>query len=350
MLGLAEGGNPIKKLIQYWCVIFVIAMVAFSGCTDKSSDATSDKNSGDTKTTGITSTKSNEMPSNYILINRSATLYNSIGRYTKPDPGKVFLLLNMEIENHGYSEFSVNPLYFPIIIDGVEYSRDSATYALDDLGFAPLDTVKLRNGGKTSGGLVYQIPEGKTQYAIEYDGIGSYNFKYGSLQTKEQTTIPEPEYTIKGLSFTAFRDAFEIDEENKDGTTVYTSQTGVATQVTRVDRTNGFLVVEIKTYLSGEDAPIDKDAAIEDAFEKAEKYIPVYSNRITKKGPYDITLSNGETVDGYTWKAPSGELKDGKAEVCCFMPDNTTIVTVVASMDDKFVDKFFETLKIEGMN
>jgi hypothetical protein len=325
-------------------------MVAFSGCTDKSTEDTSS-----TKTADVTTTKASELPSKYIQINRSAEIRNSIGRYsTKPAAGKDFLLLKMEIENHGYSEFSVNPLYFNVIIDGVEYSYDSATYSIDYHGLAPLDSVKLRDGGKTSGCLVYQIPEGKTRFAIEYSGFGSYNFEYGSLQSTEQQA-PEPEPVVRDVSFNLGTDFLKISEDNLIGsigynsysTRVSTSQDGgAANQVTEVDRDEGFLVIGINTYLTEEGRPVDENKAIEDALIGAEKYVPVYADRINKGGTYETTLSSGETVDVHVWKAPSNELYKGEANVCCFMPDDSTVVTVVASLSNSMTEKFFETLKI----
>jgi hypothetical protein len=332
-------------------------MVAFSGCTDKSTEDTSVKTADGSEGVGTktaTSTKVNELPSKYIQIDRSAGLYSSIGRYAKPDPGKVFLLLNMDIENHGYPEFSVSPLYFKVIIDGVEYSYDSSTYSLDERGLAPLDSVKLRDGGKTSGCLVYQIPDGKSRYVIEYSGFGSYNFEYGSLQTEEQKA-PEPEPIIRDVSFYLGSDLFAISKDNLKGsigynsysTTASTSQDGAdANQVTKVDRDEGFLVIGIKTYLTEEGRPVDENKAIEDALIGAEKYVPVYANRINKGGTYETTLSSGEKVDVHVWKAPSNELYKGEANVCCFMPDDSTVVTVVASLSNSMTTRFFETLEI----
>lgn len=44
----------------------------------------------------------------YVLIKCHSFQLNKIG-YSTPDPGKVFLVTNLQIENHGYDEFYVNP-------------------------------------------------------------------------------------------------------------------------------------------------------------------------------------------------------------------------------------------------
>lgn len=321
---------------------------------DKSPEDTSMETNGDTKDV-VTGSRTNELPSKYILINRSAALYSSIGAYTKPAPGKVFLLLNMEIENHGYTEFSVNPLYFSIVIDGVEYSYDSATYAIDERGLAPLDSVRIRDGGKTSGCLVFQIPQGKenSRYVIEYSGPGSYVFEYGSLQTQEQKA-PEPEPIIRDISFYLGNDLFAISKDNLKGNMGYTSYStsvraspsgGETNQETRVEREeNGFLVINIKTYLTAES--VDKTKAIEDSLKEAEKYIPTYANRIKKAGMHEATLPSGQRVDVHKWEASTSALYRGEANVCSFMPDDSTIVTVVISLPNQLTTKFFETLEI----
>ncbi len=89
--------------------------------------------------------------------------------------------------------------------------------------------------------------------------------------------------------------------------------------------------------------------AIEDKINGAEVYIERYlpaNSRISKKGSKEITLSGGETVDVYIWNAQSSNLIDDKAYVACFMPDNSTIVRVVASLSDRTLTRFFETLEI----
>ena len=341
------------KLSAILAVLCVSALLC--GCLGGEQSSADGSASGESKDE-VTSAKASDLPSEYILINRSVLLDSSIGRYAKPDPGKVFLLLNIVIENHGYSEFAVNPWYFSIIIDGVEYPHDSATYAVDERGLAPLDSVNLRNGGSTSGCLVFQIPKGKEEslYYIEYSGPGRYNFEFGSLQTQKQKAS-EPEPIIRDVSFYIGSDLITISKDNLLGnvgynsfrTTAKTSASGTeVNQVTRVDRgEDQFVVVDITTYLTEEGRPADVGSAIEDAISGAEKYIPTYANRISKGETYETTLSSGETVDVQIWKAPTELYKD-QADIASFMPDDSTLVLVVASLPSSSTEKFFQTLDV----
>ena len=43
------------------------------------------------------------LPSKYVLLNNSGELTDYIGRYTEANSGKTFLIIEMELENHGYS-------------------------------------------------------------------------------------------------------------------------------------------------------------------------------------------------------------------------------------------------------
>jgi hypothetical protein len=100
----------------------------------------------------------------YILIKCQGTLYNQLGSYTKAGIGKVYLVTNLQIENHGYDEFSVNPNYVKVEINNVQY--DYAWASLDDLGLASLDSVTLKNGGKVTGAVAFEIPKNSDQYAL----------------------------------------------------------------------------------------------------------------------------------------------------------------------------------------
>ena len=45
----------------------------------------------------------NSIPTKYVLLNNSGELTDYIGRYTEANSGKTFLIIEMELENHGYS-------------------------------------------------------------------------------------------------------------------------------------------------------------------------------------------------------------------------------------------------------
>lgn len=92
------------------------------------------------------------------------------------------MVVDIELENHGYSEFDVNPYYFEAVVNKVQYACDAATF---DTSINTLPLVTLQDGGAVSGQLVYQIAEGSTEYSIEYTGYTwmDYNFVKPQIKT-----------------------------------------------------------------------------------------------------------------------------------------------------------------------
>ena len=110
----------------------------------------------------------------YILWDYNAQMTNQVG-FFEPNPGYVYMVVDIELENHGYSEFDVNPFYFEAVVNKVQYECTTTTF---DESINTLPTVTLQDGGVVSGQLVYQVLEGSKEYSIEYTGytwIG-YNF------------------------------------------------------------------------------------------------------------------------------------------------------------------------------
>jgi hypothetical protein len=83
-----------------------------------------------------------------------------------PDTGNAYLLVHVVIENHGYNEFEANPFRFKIDVNNVEYDVDTVMFSRLEL--PKLGTIKLKDDGKTAGYLVFQIPEGCTDYKLVY--------------------------------------------------------------------------------------------------------------------------------------------------------------------------------------
>lgn len=113
----------------------------------------------------------------YVLIKCQGTLYSKIGQYTKADPGKTYLVTNLQIENHGYDDFSVNPNYVKVEINNVQY--DYSWVGIGDLGLASLDSATLKDGGIITGAVAFEIPSNTDQYALVWKTWAgeSYNVK-----------------------------------------------------------------------------------------------------------------------------------------------------------------------------
>lgn len=105
---------------------------------------------------------------NEIRIKYSGQLVDKLG-YLEPGPGKVYLVVKIDIENHGYSGVDTNPYKFTVEANNIEYDISGATYmGLSDAGYAMLDSVTLKDGGKTSGYLAYEVPKGTSEYSLTY--------------------------------------------------------------------------------------------------------------------------------------------------------------------------------------
>ncbi|MCS3901014.1 hypothetical protein J3E06_000698 [Methanococcus voltae] len=150
--------------------------------------AASSSNTGAEKSTPTTS--NDDTDSDSVNIITAATVTESFNynigsyEYTREAPsGKTYLITYISIENNGYDEISTSPLYFDAIVDGVGYSYASDTYSLEN----HLESVDLRNGGKTSGLLIYEIPKGSDSYELEYDPISwdKLNIKYEYISWDE---------------------------------------------------------------------------------------------------------------------------------------------------------------------
>ncbi len=142
-------------------VVFVIVLALIFGGSDNS------KSSG---SSGVDSSK-------YILWDYSGTLYDKIS-YSEARTRRTFMVVKLDLKNHGYDEFSVSPADYSAVVDGIEYDYSSATYSLGNMGLTPLESVKLRDGTETSGYIAFEIPKGKTSFEIEYTGFSwdDYNF------------------------------------------------------------------------------------------------------------------------------------------------------------------------------
>jgi Domain of unknown function (DUF4352) len=106
-----------------------------------------------------------------VTITISTQTVSSIG-YSIPAPGSEYLVVNLTINDKGYSSFDVSPLDFTVTTGVETYSYDPATFSLNN----SLSDVELQSGGVASGGVAFQIPIDSTGYAFSYStGLtGSY--------------------------------------------------------------------------------------------------------------------------------------------------------------------------------
>jgi len=268
-------------------------------------------------------------------------LKDYIGEYTKAVSGKTFLVIEMTLENHGYKTFSINPNYFTVVIDSVAYPYDSATF----LTPSPLTSVALLDGGKASGYLVFQIPDGKTQYNIVYVGQGDYEFIYGKLPTAKTAQESKPKVPSRNVTFTLNGKPYTFTGDDYSSR-VDTSKPGYVTQITSVEPT-AFIEINIKTIIGESLKPANEEKAIQEA---TDAYIDALKKRIggatiDEKPAYETTLANGNKVTVQQFRNVPF-YPNRNVNVFSYMPDDKTIVTVSSSENKPEFDEVIGTLSI----
>lgn len=324
------------NLITYLIVIVAVLTVGFSGCVDKQPTEA-------TKSTGAAQ-NSVKLPSQYILLNRSAELTDYIGEYTKAAAGKTFLVIEMTLENYGYKTFSINPNYFTVVIDSVAYPYDSATFSTD----MPLTSMALLDGGKASGTIVFQIPKDKTQYTIVYVGQGDYNFIYGDLvvrdetQEKQEPTAPVRTVTVdfgnglRMISSEGSESFGEIADHSRNlighkdyfTTNVVVSGKGSIIQETSGSSNEGASIDIVMTTILGENL---NQKRLEDAIKQRIADLSEGKFNIKEKGTYDVVLQNKDevTVHQVNVEDTNGQRPPkNRVDVFGYMLDNNTTAIV----------------------
>ena len=86
---------------------------------------------------------------------------------TEPDPGYVFLRVDITIKNNGYEEFYPGASNFYLSVDNIKYSYCTRA-AVSSFNWIP---ITLLDGGQWSGTLVFEIPPEASSIVLFYDGI-----------------------------------------------------------------------------------------------------------------------------------------------------------------------------------
>lgn len=87
--------------------------------------------------------------------------------YSEADPGKKFILVNVNAKNHGYHEFDLDPYCIKMTVNKIVYDR--VYLSLADHGYPPLEEVTIQDGGETSGYVAFSVPDGSYDYSLKYD-------------------------------------------------------------------------------------------------------------------------------------------------------------------------------------
>lgn len=153
------------KLKPIGIIIIILVSVIALGCI------TSQPSSSNPKST-VAVTTANTQAQN-ITISYSTKKVNTMGQYGEAAPGNVFLVITMNIENHGYEKFHVSPSIFNLIANNIKYG-ESGSYQLDDV----MARVDIPDGGSINGSVAFEVPSNIGSYQLQYNYFGDYNIIY----------------------------------------------------------------------------------------------------------------------------------------------------------------------------
>jgi hypothetical protein len=155
------------KLKPIGIIILILISVIALGCIESQPSASNPKS------TVATTPAPTQASSQNIIISYSAKKVNSIGQYGEANSANVFLIITMNIENHGYEKFHVSPSTFNLIINNIKYG-ESGSYQLDD----ELARVDIADGDSINGSVAFNVPSNIGSYQLQYSGFGDYNIIY----------------------------------------------------------------------------------------------------------------------------------------------------------------------------
>ncbi len=99
----------------------------------------------------------------YIYVKHTGYNIDEIG-YNAAGTDKIYFVIKLEIENHGYNNVEVGDLNFKLKVNNVIYTSDTATVSFSDY----LSRVELADGGKVKGRIAFQIPKDDLIFARNY--------------------------------------------------------------------------------------------------------------------------------------------------------------------------------------
>ena len=117
-----------------------------------------------------------------VLIKYSGEPIDHIGE-SKPAPNYIYLILTLDIENHGYSEFSTNPGRFYVRVNRIAY--DVALISFPE----EMKTFALSDGQRIKGKLAFEVPATVSSWGYE-PGYSSFPERINVEFIKQETSSP----------------------------------------------------------------------------------------------------------------------------------------------------------------
>jgi Domain of unknown function (DUF4352) len=173
------GGSAIR-------IAFVITVLAllFSGCVSETSPKSEieSENVQPLKTTFAPVSTITPEPENWMLVKYSATVADKVvnkyftteTKWEYPEEGNVFLIISLDISNHGYSEIKVDWVDWKLSYSTKDnpntfISADIAISALNHVDHEFKSAV-IENNGYYTAQIPYEVPANWNQYRLTYTG------------------------------------------------------------------------------------------------------------------------------------------------------------------------------------
>lgn len=159
--------------------VFVILAIIVSAASGGSKDETA-SNTGSSTNSSSSSSKQEEktdfkvgetatFDDKSITVTNIERNYDTGNPYLKPESGKEFVVVTVDIANNGSSTLDYSTIEFKMQdSNGVQQNE-----AITALSQSKLNSGSLAKGGKVSGKLAYEVPEGDAGLKLLYQ---SYSF------------------------------------------------------------------------------------------------------------------------------------------------------------------------------
>lgn len=179
-MNIVMSGAVRSVLVIFLLVIFVYAVPTASNSVSSNSENTNnvnakfanaiDDNNYNTQSSSTssetTTTSTQDNSKNVCYWDWKSTTATTIGSYNKVPSGYEYFIVTVYLKNDADQSISTNPFSWDLIIDGIKYDPDSATYdsSIDS------QSVEVVKGGERETTIVYLV-KGKPESAeLKYNG------------------------------------------------------------------------------------------------------------------------------------------------------------------------------------
>lgn len=156
-----------KKRTWLGAIILLVIIVAVASPKDEPSKVSDSKNQSSTSQQQTTFNPGDVIAfdGKEVTVSPAERNWNSGNQFITPNSGNEFVKVQVTIENKSSSEASYNTFDWKIRnSNGVIKDVSSTTYSIDN----GLESGELAMGGKVSGFLVFEVPEGDQGLVLQY--------------------------------------------------------------------------------------------------------------------------------------------------------------------------------------